>query len=99
MLHLHRLHSGKRLAFHYIVALRNEEALQFAVHRRDDRPAAASRATVPLLLFAVFLMLSGIQLISTGLIGEMLASSRDSGEPGYQIAETTVAQSGTTKSD
>ncbi len=29
---------------------------------------------VPLLLFAVFMMLSGIQLISTGLIGEMLTS-------------------------
>ena len=43
---------------------------------------------VPLLLFAVFLMLSGIQLISTGLIGEMLAGSRGySAEPAYQIAE------------
>jgi len=43
---------------------------------------------VPLLLFAVFLMLSGIQLISTGLIGEMLTSSRDyRREPGYEIAQ------------
>ena len=30
---------------------------------------------IPLLLFAIFVMLTGIQLISTGLIGEMLASS------------------------
>ena len=43
---------------------------------------------VPLLLFAIFMMLSGIQLISTGLIGEMLASSREYlAEPGYQISE------------
>ena len=41
-----------------------------------------------MLLFAVFLMLSGIQLISTGLIGEMLTSSRDyRREPGYEIAQ------------
>ncbi|MBW7995438.1 MAG: glycosyltransferase family 2 protein [Candidatus Glassbacteria bacterium] len=30
---------------------------------------------VPLLLFAIFLMLTGFQLISTGLLGEMLTSS------------------------
>lgn len=42
---------------------------------------------VPLLLFAIFLMLSGIQLISTGLIGEMLAFSSDKNEPGYQVSE------------
>ncbi len=41
---------------------------------------------VPLLLFAVFLMLSGIQLISTGLIGEMLAARSDRGEPAYRLA-------------
>jgi glycosyltransferase involved in cell wall biosynthesis len=41
---------------------------------------------VPLLLFAVFLMLSGIQLISTGLIGEMLAASRDRGEPSWRLS-------------
>jgi len=43
---------------------------------------------VPLLLFAVFLMLGGIQLISTGLIGEMLASSLNYlREPAYEIEE------------
>jgi len=43
---------------------------------------------VPLLLFAVFLMLGGIQLISTGLIGEMLTSGLTYlREPVYEIAE------------
>ena len=47
---------------------------------------------VPLLLFAIFLMLSGIQLISTGLIGEMLAgSSGYLSEPVYQISEVLDA--------
>ena len=32
---------------------------------------------VPFLLFAIFVMLGGIQLISTGLLGEMLTSSLD----------------------
>lgn len=43
---------------------------------------------VPLLLFAVFLMLGGIQLISTGLIGEMLTSGLSYlREPVYEIEE------------
>jgi glycosyltransferase involved in cell wall biosynthesis len=43
---------------------------------------------VPLLLFAVFLMLTGIQLISTGLLGEMLTSSLHyEREPAYQVKE------------
>lgn len=49
---------------------------------------------VPLLLLAVFLMLSGIQLISTGLIGEMLISSHKSEEPGYQVTEVLERDSG-----
>ncbi len=44
---------------------------------------------VPLLLFAVFLMLGGIQLISTGLIGEMLAAGRDRGEPAWHLSGET----------
>lgn len=44
---------------------------------------------VPLLLFAVFLMLGGIQLISTGLIGEMLAASRHRGEPAWRLSDET----------
>jgi len=49
---------------------------------------------VPLLLFAVFLMLSGIQLISTGLIGEMLTSSQDTlREPGYEITQVLSSHS------
>ncbi|MFH1068828.1 MAG: glycosyltransferase family 2 protein [Candidatus Glassbacteria bacterium] len=43
---------------------------------------------VPMLLFAIFLMLGGIQLISTGLIGEMLVSSHQySREPVYEVAD------------
>ena len=43
---------------------------------------------VPLLLFTVFLMLGGIQLISTGLIGEMLTSGLNYlREPVYEIEE------------
>ena len=43
---------------------------------------------VPLLLFAVFLMLGGIQLISTGLIAEMIANTQEELHPAYhQIAE------------
>ncbi|MEA1996111.1 MAG: glycosyltransferase family 2 protein [Gemmatimonadota bacterium] len=43
---------------------------------------------VPLLLFAVFLMLGGIQIISAGLIGEMLISSRHfHREPLYDTEE------------
>lgn len=43
---------------------------------------------VPLLLFAVFLMLGGIQLISTGLIAEMIANTQEELHPPYhQIAE------------
>jgi len=54
---------------------------------------------LPLLLFAVFLMLSGIQLISTGLIGEMLAGSKGYlAEPDYQIAEV-LDDSGKAQSD
>jgi glycosyltransferase involved in cell wall biosynthesis len=50
---------------------------------------------LPLLLFAVFLMLGGIQLISTGLIGEMLTSSREyANEPVYRIAEVLDSGSG-----
>ncbi|MBN2288968.1 MAG: glycosyltransferase family 2 protein [Candidatus Glassbacteria bacterium] len=53
---------------------------------------------VPLLLFAVFLMLSGIQLISTGLIGEMLAGSRGYlAEPGYQVAEVLDSSAETSR--
>ena len=48
---------------------------------------------VPLLLFAVFLMLGGIQLISTGLIGEMLTSSLNYlREPVYEIEEVLRAK-------
>ena len=47
---------------------------------------------VPLLLFAVFLMLGGIQLISTGLIGEMLTSSLNYlREPVYEIEKALRA--------
>lgn len=41
---------------------------------------------VPLLLFAIFLMLTGVQLISTGLLGEMLTSSlHNEREPAYLV--------------
>lgn len=47
---------------------------------------------VPFLLFAIFLMLGGIQLISTGLIGEMLVSSLQyQREPVYEVAERIEA--------
>jgi hypothetical protein len=44
---------------------------------------------VPLLLFAIFLMLTGVQLISTGLLGEMLTSSLHyEREPAYHVRES-----------
>jgi glycosyltransferase involved in cell wall biosynthesis len=39
----------------------------------------------PLLLLGVLLMLIGFQTISTGLIGEMIVSTRDKGEKGYAV--------------
>lgn len=41
--------------------------------------------TRPLLLLGVLLMLVGFQIISTGLIGEMIVSTRDKGEKGYTV--------------
>lgn len=39
----------------------------------------------PLLLLGVLLMLIGFQIISTGLIGEMIVSTRHKGEKGYAV--------------
>jgi len=39
----------------------------------------------PLLLLGVLLMLIGFQIISTGLVGEMIVSTRDKGEKGYVV--------------
>lgn len=39
----------------------------------------------PLLLLGILLMLIGFQIISTGLIGEMIVSTRDKGEKGYAV--------------
>ena len=46
---------------------------------------------VPLLLFAIFLMLTGVQLISTGLLGEMLTSSLHyEREPAYLVRQQSL---------
>jgi glycosyltransferase involved in cell wall biosynthesis len=48
---------------------------------------------VPLLLFAIFLMLTGVQLISTGLLGEMLTSSLHyEREPAYLVREQNLPE-------